>query len=88
MFMNLAEDQEVSLATDISLESLSLSPKASDSIVDRSTKGTAEMKTYLLCNRFKVYNHIPDMALPKGTVLLPIRDGEWVVASLEFPNQK
>nr|GMD61644.1 double-stranded RNA-binding protein 1-like [Ipomoea batatas] len=83
-----AEDQEVSLATDISLESLSLSPKASDSIVDRSTKGTAEMKTYLLCNRFKVYNHIPDMALPKGTVLLPIRDGEWVVASLEFPNQK
>nr|GLL43263.1 double-stranded RNA-binding protein 6-like [Ipomoea trifida] len=73
---------------DISLESLSLSSKESDSIVDRSTKGTAEMKTYLLCNRFKVYNHIPDMALPKGTILLPIRDGEWVVASLEFPNQK
>ncbi|XP_019199423.1 PREDICTED: double-stranded RNA-binding protein 6-like [Ipomoea nil] len=61
-----------------------LSPKESDSVVDHR----AEMKTYLLCNRFKVYNHIPDMTLPKGTVLLPIRDGEWVVASLEFPNQK
>lgn len=87
---------------DTSLESLSLLPKESEpsfamnsashcsapSVVDQSMRGTAEMKTYLLCNRVKVYNHIPNMTIPKGTVLLPIREGEWVVASLGFPNEK
>ncbi|KAA8544406.1 hypothetical protein F0562_022418 [Nyssa sinensis] len=50
----------------------------------RTTMGTS----YLLCNRVRVYKSIPDMAFPKGTVVLPISDDKWVAVSLEFPNEK
>ncbi|KAK2997335.1 hypothetical protein RJ639_025272 [Escallonia herrerae] len=35
---------------------------------------TMGIKSYLLCNRVRVYTSIPDMDLPKGTVVLPISD--------------
>lgn len=45
-----------------------------------------ETESYLLCNRFRVYTSIPDIEFPKGTVLLPIAEDQWVPVSLELPN--
>ncbi|KAM7522776.1 hypothetical protein LguiA_012678 [Lonicera macranthoides] len=44
-------------------------------------------ESYLLCNRVRVYPRVPDMEFPKGTVVLPISDDNWVAVSLEFPNE-
>nr|XP_033508003.1 double-stranded RNA-binding protein 4-like [Nicotiana tomentosiformis] len=49
---------------------------------------TAETKSYLLCNRVRVYKSIPDEVFPKGTVALPIGEDKWVVVNLEFPSEK
>ncbi|KAK1354488.1 Double-stranded RNA-binding domain [Heracleum sosnowskyi] len=43
-------------------------------------------ESYFLCNRFRVYTSIPDIDFPKGTVLLPIAEDQWVPVSLELPN--
>ncbi|XP_074354515.1 double-stranded RNA-binding protein 1-like isoform X2 [Apium graveolens] len=43
-------------------------------------------ESYFLCNRFRVYTSIPDIDFPKGTVLLPIAEDQWVAVSLELPN--
>ena len=40
------------------------------------------MKSYLLCNKVRVYTSIPDKMLPMGTVMLPIGEDKWTVASL------
>lgn len=53
-----------------------------------SEKTTKENKTYLLCNRVRVYTCIPDMIFSKGNVALPIAEGKWVVVNLEFPKEK
>ncbi|KAK9279133.1 hypothetical protein L1049_012810 [Liquidambar formosana] len=45
-------------------------------------------RSYLLCNRFRVYPCIPDITFPEGITLLPISDDKWVAVSLEFPNEK
>ncbi|KAK6802669.1 hypothetical protein RDI58_000452 [Solanum bulbocastanum] len=49
---------------------------------------TAETKSYLLSNRFRVYKSIPDGVLPTGTIVLPIAEDKWAVVSLEFLNEK
>ncbi|KAK3036168.1 hypothetical protein RJ639_029905 [Escallonia herrerae] len=55
------------------------------SIADSRVETTMGIKSYLLCNRVRVYTSIPDMNLPKGSVVLPISDDKWVVVSLEIP---
>ncbi|KAI3461216.1 hypothetical protein Pfo_017879 [Paulownia fortunei] len=55
---------------------------------DCSMKKTTEMKSYLLCNRVKVFTCIPNIELPKGTVVLPISENRWTMVSLEFPCEK
>ncbi|GFZ13062.1 hypothetical protein Acr_23g0014470 [Actinidia rufa] len=53
-----------------------------------NTEKSVEMKSYLVCNRVRVFTCIPDITFPKGTVLLPIDDCKWAAVSLEFPNEK
>ncbi|CAI9781357.1 unnamed protein product [Fraxinus pennsylvanica] len=57
------------------------------SAADSRTKMAAGMRSYLLGDRVKVYTYIPDIALPAGTVVLPIGQDKWVKVSLEFPNK-
>lgn len=38
-----------------------------------------------LGDKIRVYPHSTNMTLPKGTIVLPISDDEWVAAKLEFP---
>ncbi|RWR80412.1 hypothetical protein CKAN_00904700 [Cinnamomum micranthum f. kanehirae] len=38
-----------------------------------------------LGDKILVYPHSTNMTLPKGTIVLPISDDEWVAAKLEFP---
>ncbi|PSR95437.1 Double-stranded RNA-binding protein [Actinidia chinensis var. chinensis] len=57
-------------------------------ITASNTEKSVEMKSYLLCNRVRVFTCIPDITFPKGTVLLPIDDCKWAAVSLEFPNEK
>lgn len=40
-------------------------------------------ESYLLCNKVRVYTSMPDVALPKGSVVLPIAEGKWTIVSLE-----
>ncbi|KAH7862515.1 hypothetical protein Vadar_005929 [Vaccinium darrowii] len=69
-----------------SLESL---PKSSTlAITDSKIEKNVEVKSYLLCNKVRVYTSIPKITFPKGIVLLPIDDCKWVAVSLEFPNDK
>ena len=58
------------------------------SITASNTQKSVEMKSYLLCNRVRVFTCIPDITFPKGTVLLPVDDCKWAAVSLEFPNEK
>ncbi|KAK4441362.1 Double-stranded RNA-binding protein 4 [Sesamum alatum] len=51
------------------------------------TSSTAD-SSYLLCNRVKVFTCIPNTALPKGTVVLPISENTWTMVSLEFPREE
>lgn len=45
------------------------------------------IKSYLLCNKVRVYTEFPDYAFPKGITILPIAEDKWVAVSLEFPNE-
>lgn len=68
------------------LESL---PKSSTlAITDSKIEKNVEVKSYLLCNKVRVYTSIPKITFPTGIVLLPIDDCKWVAVSLEFPNDK
>ncbi|KAK4856665.1 hypothetical protein QYF36_019857 [Acer negundo] len=55
-------------------------PSISDSSV-----GT---RSYLLCNRVRVYPCVPDISFPKGITVLQISENRWVAVSLEFPNEQ
>ncbi|KAG8371082.1 hypothetical protein BUALT_Bualt13G0049900 [Buddleja alternifolia] len=57
-------------------------------ISDHQENPKPEMKTYLLCNRFKVFTCIPNTPLPEGVVVLPISDNKWTMVSLEFRREK
>lgn len=46
-----------------------------------------EIKGYLLSNRVRVFTCFPNVALPKGTVVLPISEDKWAVVALDFPNE-
>lgn len=43
---------------------------------------TPETSSYLLCNKFKVYTSYPNVALPEGTIVLPISDNKWIAAGI------
>lgn len=55
---------------------------------DSSAKTRADSKTYLLCNRIRVYTFTPNINFTKGNVVLPIAEGKWAVVNLEFPREK
>ncbi|KAK3205518.1 hypothetical protein Dsin_019564 [Dipteronia sinensis] len=57
-------------------------PSISDSSVGRA----AGTRSYLLCNRVRVYPVVPDISFPKGITVLQISENRWVAVSLEFPN--
>lgn len=50
-------------------------------------KGTG-VRSYLLCNRVRVYTEFPDIAFPNHITVLPVSDDKWVAFSLEFPNEE
>ncbi|CAB4283162.1 unnamed protein product [Prunus armeniaca] len=50
-------------------------------------KGTG-VRSYLLCNRVRVYTQFPNIAFPNRITVLPISDDKWVAFSLEFPNEE
>ncbi|XP_055815309.1 double-stranded RNA-binding protein 1-like isoform X2 [Solanum dulcamara] len=70
--------------------SAAMTPSKSSSVsnANSSARRTAETKSYLLSNRFRVYKSIPDGVLPTGTIVLPIAEDKWAVVSLEFLNEK
>ncbi|KAM5584859.1 double-stranded RNA-binding protein 1-like [Rosa sericea] len=51
------------------------------SIADKNEGKLTGLKSYLLCNRFRVYTHFPDIAFPKCITVLPISDDKWVAVS-------
>ncbi|KAL6202648.1 hypothetical protein ACLB2K_026354 [Fragaria x ananassa] len=55
---------------------------------DENEGKIAGLKSYLLCNRFRVYTQFPDIAFPKCITMLPISDDKWVAVRLEFPNEE
>ncbi|XP_057955695.1 double-stranded RNA-binding protein 1-like isoform X2 [Malania oleifera] len=57
------------------------------SISDSNTGKTTGIKSYLLCNKVRVYTCLPDIAFPEGITVLPISDDKWVAVNLEFPNE-
>ena len=59
-------------------------PTISDSNVRKATRP----RSYLLCNRVRVYPCYPDIALPNGITVMPISDNQWVAVSLEFPMEQ
>ncbi|KAK4492306.1 hypothetical protein RD792_003109 [Penstemon davidsonii] len=58
-----------------------------EEIANSSMTRTTVMKCYLLCNRVKVFTYIPDIVMPKGTIVLPISENRWAMVSLEFPDE-
>ncbi|BFG35020.1 hypothetical protein CerSpe_212940 [Prunus speciosa] len=50
-------------------------------------KGTG-VRSYLLCNRVRVYTQFPDIAFPNRITVVPVSDDKWVAFSLEFPNEE
>lgn len=57
------------------------------SISNSSVGAPTETRSYLLCNRVRVYTCIPEITFPKGITLMPISHNRWVAVSLEFPNE-
>lgn len=47
-----------------------------------------EIESYLVGNRFRIFTSIPKMALPEGTVVLPVDENRWTVMTLEFSAKK
>ncbi|XP_020421298.1 double-stranded RNA-binding protein 1-like [Prunus persica] len=46
------------------------------------------VRSYLLCNRVRVYTQFPDIAFPNRITVLPVSDDKWVAFRLEFPNEE
>ncbi|KAH6774822.1 hypothetical protein C2S51_013226 [Perilla frutescens var. frutescens] len=59
-----------------------------DDVGNCGMKNGAEMKSYLLCNKVRVFTCMPNMALPEGVVVLPIGEDRWATVALEFSNEK
>lgn len=55
-------------------------------ISDKNEVKSRGLKSYLLCNRFRVYTQFPDIAFPNCITVLPISDDKWVAVRLEFPK--
>ncbi|GKV49925.1 hypothetical protein SLEP1_g56646 [Rubroshorea leprosula] len=55
----------------------------SDSNIGKATG----VRSYLLCNRVRVYTSFPH-CIPEGITVMPIDDNKWVLMSLEFPNEE
>ncbi|XP_062082401.1 double-stranded RNA-binding protein 1-like isoform X2 [Humulus lupulus] len=53
----------------------------------RNGEGT-DVKSYLLCNKVRVYRQLPNYPFPEDITVLPISDDKWVAVSLEFPNEE
>ncbi|XP_050369102.1 double-stranded RNA-binding protein 1-like [Argentina anserina] len=53
---------------------------------DKNEGNMTGSKSYLLCNRFRVYTQFPDIAFPRCITVLPISDDKWVAVRLEFSN--
>uniref|UniRef100_A0A803NI30 DRBM domain-containing protein n=1 Tax=Cannabis sativa TaxID=3483 RepID=A0A803NI30_CANSA len=49
---------------------------------------SSDVKSYLLCNKVRVYSQLPNHPFPEDITVLPIREDKWVAVSLEFPNEK
>lgn len=80
---------EESFVSGKSASSFESQPKSSTlEITDSKREKNMEVKSYLLCNKVRVYTSIPEITFPTGIVLLPIDDCKWVAVSLEFPNEK
>ncbi|PIM99437.1 hypothetical protein CDL12_28069 [Handroanthus impetiginosus] len=58
------------------------------STLNTSDLKTIETRSYLLCNRVKIFTCIPNTTLPKGTVVLPVSENRWTIFSLEFHNEQ
>ncbi|KAK4339181.1 hypothetical protein RND71_040643 [Anisodus tanguticus] len=98
--MALADEKKMVNASRISLgvQELSVDEKSPSAMIppesstvsnaNSSARKTAETKSYLLSNRFRVYKSIPDEVFPLGTIVLPIAEDKWAVVSLQFPNEK
>uniref|UniRef100_A0A2N9FWG9 DRBM domain-containing protein n=1 Tax=Fagus sylvatica TaxID=28930 RepID=A0A2N9FWG9_FAGSY len=57
-------------------------------ISDSNMRKSVGTRSYLLCNRVRVYSSLPEIEFPKGIIVLPISDNKWVAVSLEFPNEE
>lgn len=57
-------------------------------ISDKNEVKSRGLKSYLLCNRFRVYTQFPDIAFPNCITVLPISVDKWVAVRLEFPNKE
>ncbi|KAM6543062.1 hypothetical protein CsatB_007509 [Cannabis sativa] len=49
---------------------------------------SSDVKSYLLCNKVRVYSQLPNHPFPEDITVLPVREDKWVAVSLEFPNEK
>ncbi|XP_054797677.1 double-stranded RNA-binding protein 1-like [Prosopis cineraria] len=58
------------------------------SIPELNNAKTPETSSYLIHDRIRVYTSFPDLSLPEGITLLPIRENRWIAVSLEFPDEK
>ncbi|KAK9939320.1 hypothetical protein M0R45_016018 [Rubus argutus] len=58
------------------------------SISDKNEVKSRGLKSYLLCNRFRVYTQFPDIAFPNFITVLPISDDKWVAVRFDFPNKE
>ncbi|KMT05000.1 hypothetical protein BVRB_7g171600 [Beta vulgaris subsp. vulgaris] len=62
---------------------------SAEKLVDSKKQKDPEARSFLICNRVRVYTYIPDVSnLPKGSTVLQLSESKWVVVSLDFPNEK
>ncbi|XP_050208046.1 uncharacterized protein LOC126657412 isoform X2 [Mercurialis annua] len=59
----------------------------SNSNVLNSSKNMGKSESYLHNQRVRVYTSYPNIAFPKGIIVLPVTDNRWVAVNLEFPNE-
>ncbi|KAJ4850263.1 hypothetical protein Tsubulata_044584 [Turnera subulata] len=74
--------------SDIDMSSSLRHPNSSTLSISEPNVKDNGTKTYLLCNRFRVYSCYPDISFPKGITLLPVSEERWMAVSLEFPAEK
>lgn len=73
-----------------SLEEVLMSPKSTLPNLPASSSSNVGnvtgLKSYLLCNKIRVYTEFPDYKFPAGVSVLPIAEDKWVAVSLEASN--